>query len=331
MLERFFKIRSEILSGGDLSRADAEWLAEAPDVFVPYMAALGNEVREHFVGKKFEACALCNIQSGRCSEDCRFCAQSGHYTTPGPEYGLISEEEILNQAKAAESLGATEFCLVSSGRGFPDGDRFDRIVRTLSRIGRETSMRADCSLGFLTDEQMRKLKTVGVFRNNHNLETSERHFASVCTTHRWSDRLEHVKRLGQEGIEPCSGGIFGVGESHADRLDLAYALKSAGAQCVPINILNPRPGTPLEHSQVPSPMEVIRFVAIYRLIFPKATIKIAGGRETSLRELQASAMQAGANGLVLGNYLTTSGRNAATDLQMMRDLGFEVKAPLSSV
>lgn len=319
--------RACVLGGQDLPYEDALRLTETPRDEVPYLAAASNEVRVKFVGNAVETCALSNIKSGNCSEDCKFCAQSGHYRTDSPVYPQISVEEIVEQAKQAEAFGATEFCLVSSGWGATNENEFETVIEAVRRIAAETKLFVDCSLGFLTEEQMRRLKEAGLYRNNHNLEASKNYFDKVCTTHTYDQRATHVEMVRHAGIHPCSGGILGMGESMKDRIDLAFELKRLGATCVPINILNPRRGTPLGDVESLEPVDIIKMIAIYRLILPKSTIKIAGGREVNLRDLQASAMLAGANGLILGNYLTTMGRSPSHDLQMLKDLGFEIKAP----
>lgn len=324
MLDLILKSRQTVLSGQPLPYEDALALAGASDLDVPYLAAAANEVRLKFAGNTIESCALSNIKSGNCSEDCKFCAQSGHYKTDAPVYPQIGVEELVEQAKSAEAMGATEFCMVSSGWGATNEKEFGVVLEAVRRICAETKLMVDCSLGFLTGEQMEKLKAAGLFRNNHNLEASKNYFEKICTTHTHEERMNHVQMVRHYGIHPCSGGILGMGETPKDRIDLAFELKRLNADCVPINILNPRRGTPLGDVTPLSPLEIIKFIAIFRLILPASTIKIAGGREINLRDLQAMAMQAGANGLILGNYLTTMGRNPARDIQMLKDLGFEV-------
>lgn len=327
MLDLILEVRQRVLNDEPISPEDALRLTETPLVEIPYLAAVANEVREKFVGNRVESCALSNIKSGNCSEDCKFCSQSGHYRTDSPAYSQISVEEIVEQAKSAEAMGATEFCLVSSGWGATIEKEFEVVLQAVRRISSETQLFADCSLGFLTDDQMRQLKEAGLYRNNHNLEASRNYFGKVCTTHTFQDRMNHVQKAQQHGIHPCSGGILGMGETPKDRIDLAFDLKKINADCVPINILNPRRGTPMGDVEPLSPMEIIKTIAIYRLILPHSTIKIAGGREINLRDLQALAMQAGANGLIIGNYLTTMGRTPELDNQMLKDLGFEVTRP----
>jgi biotin synthase len=329
MLTLILKVRDEVLNGSSVSYEDALTLTETPSTEIPYLAAVANEVREKFVGNKVESCALSNIKSGNCSEDCKFCAQSGHYKTDSPAYAQISVDEIVGQAKAAEAMGATEFCLVSSGWGATNEKEFGVVLEAVRRISSETGLYVDCSLGFLSPEQMRQLKEAGLYRNNHNLEASKNYFEKVCTTHTFEQRRNHVAAVQESGIHPCSGGIMGMGESPRDRIDLAFELKKLNVNCVPLNVLNPRRGTPLGEVESLEPLEIIKTIALFRLILPKSTLKIAGGREVNLRDLQAMALLAGANGLILGNYLTTLGRNVDQDLQMLKDLGFDVPIPVS--
>ncbi len=324
MLESILCARQTVLDGGELSYDDALALTEIPDIEVPYLSAVANEVRQKYVGNAVESCALSNIKSGNCSEDCKFCAQSAHYKTDSPVYPQISVDEIVRQAKAAEAMGATEFCLVSSGWGANNAEEFKTVLEAVRRLRSETGLFIDASLGFLTAEQMVALKEAGLYRNNHNLEASKGYFEKICTTHTHEQRMNHVEMVRHYGLHPCSGGILGMGETPKDRIDLAFELKRLKAECVPINVLNPRRGTPLGDVESLTPIEIIKYIAIYRLILPQSTLKIAGGREVNLRDMQAMAMQAGANGLILGNYLTTMGRNPAQDIQMLKDLGFEV-------
>jgi biotin synthase len=202
---------------------------------------------------------------------------------------------------------------------------FETILNALDRIRRETTLDLDCSLGTLSEERAEALRKVGVIRYNHNVETSESHFHKICSTHSFADRVKTVEVLKDRGFSVCCGGIIGLGESPQQRLELAFSLRDLGIDCIPFNILNPRPGTPLEHSESVAPMEIVKTIALFRLVLPRGTIKIAGGREANLRDLQSVALLAGANGLILGNYLTTLGRSTEDDLTMVRDLGFDLK------
>ena len=327
MLDLILKVRSEVLAGKAISKEDARALLATPLEFIPYLAAAANEVRLRFKGGLVETCALTNAKSGNCSEDCKFCAQSAHYKTDSPAYQLQRVDDIVAQAKEAESRGASEFCIVTSGWGQTIEHDFENIVEAVRRIASETALQVDASLGFLEPAQVQRLKEAGLYRNNHNLEACQSYFDKVVTTHTYMDRVNHVQMVQEYGIHPCSGGILGMGETPEQRLELAFALADLNADCVPLNILNPRPGTPFAHLTALEPYEIIKTIALFRLILPKSTIKIAGGRQVNLRDMQAMAIAAGANGLILGNYLTTMGRSSEEDIQMMRDLGFDVRVP----
>ena len=296
--------------------------AEGPDIMD--LAAVANRVRIEFKGNRVDLCSLLSAKSGKCSEDCTFCAQSGHYQTEAPVYPLMDEDRMVEEARTARERGTERFCLISSGRQLNDKE-FETVLQALDRIKKETDLALDCSFGTLNRERTEALKKVGVTRYNHNLETAESHFGKICTTHSFQDRVRTIEILKDQGFSICSGGIIGLGESARQRLELAFSLKELGIDCIPLNILNPRPGTPLEHSEPIPPMEIIKTIALFRLTLPGSTIKIAGGREVNLRDLQSLALLAGANGLIVGNYLTTLGRSPEDDLTMLQDLGFEIK------
>jgi biotin synthase len=317
-------IGEKVLEGGDVGMKEVLPLlgAKGPDILD--LAAVANRVKVEFNGNEIDLCSLLNVKSGRCSEDCVFCAQSGHYKTEAPVYPLLDTERIVEEAREAQKKGTGRFCLITSGRELSDRE-FETILRALGRIRKETTLDLDCSLGTLSEERAESLRNAGVTRYNHNVETSESHFPKICSTHSFGDRVKTLEVLKDRGFSICCGGIIGLGESPQQRLELAFSLRQLGIDCIPFNILNPRPGTPLEHSESVPPMEIIKTLALFRLILPKGTIKIAGGREANLRDLQSLALLAGANGLILGNYLTTLGRRAEDDLVMIRDLGLNIK------
>jgi len=319
------KIGDMVLEGKHVSMKDVLPLlgTRGPDVLD--LAAVANRVREEFNGNKIDLCSLLSVKSGKCPEDCAFCAQSAHYKTEAPVYPLMDIQRIVEGAKEAQAGGTGRFCLITSGREVSDKE-FETILEALDRIRRETTLDLDCSLGTLSKERAESLRKVGVTRYNHNVETAESHFFQICSTHSFKDRVQTVEILKEQGFSVCCGGIIGLGESPQQRLELAFCLKQLGIDCIPFNILNPRPGTPLENSEPVPPMEVIKTISLFRLVLPKRTIKIAGGREANLRDLQSLALLAGANGLIIGNYLTTPGRNAEDDLTMVRDLGFTLRA-----
>ncbi|MDY6843256.1 MAG: biotin synthase BioB [Thermodesulfobacteriota bacterium] len=291
---------------------------------VMFLAAAANLIRYIYRGDEVDLCALLNAKSGKCSEDCAFCAQSGHWKTEASIYPLVDEERMVEAAREAKKIGADRFCIITSGKKVQE-DEFEVITKALTRINREVGISLDCSLGSIPEQWMATLREAGVTRYNHNLETSQEHFPNICTTHTFEERWNTAKTVSQMGMERCCGGIIGMGETEIDRLNLAFSLRDLSAECVTINILNPRPGTPLENLPPLHPIEIIKTIAIFRFILPSATIKIAGGRELNLRDIQALALSSGANGLIVGGYLTTSGRNFHDDIQMIKDLGLITK------
>ncbi|MGL6282168.1 MAG: biotin synthase BioB, partial [Microcoleaceae cyanobacterium] len=268
---------------------------------------------------------IVNIKSGNCSENCGFCSQSVYH--PGensPVYGLKTQEEMLAQAQAAAEAGAKRFCLVSQGRGpkyYPQSKEWQVILDTVKRIIDETNVKPCCALGELTAEQAKELAEAGITRYNHNLESSENFYPEIVTTHTWQDRVATIKNLKEAGIQACTGGIIGMGESWQDRIDLALSLRELEVESVPLNLLNPRPGTPLDHLPKLDVFEALKAIAIFRLILPTQIIRYAGGREAIMGELQHLGLKAGINAMLIGNYLTTLGQSPAEDQAMLASLG----------
>ncbi len=324
MRKEIQRIGDQVLEGKSVNMGDLLPLlgAKGPDILD--LAATANRVREVFNGNEIDLCSLLNAKSGRCSEDCAFCAQSGHYKTEALVYPLVDMNRMVEEAKEAQKRGTGRFCLITSGRQ-PNDREFETILKALAQIRRETTLDLDCSLGTLSAERAESLKKVGVTRYNHNLETAETHFPKICSTHSFQDRVRTVEVLKEQGFSICCGGIIGLGESPQQRLELAFSLRQLGIDCIPFNILNPRPGTPLERSEPIAPLEIIKTISLFRLVLPKGTIKIAGGREANLRDLQSLALLSGANGFIVGNYLTTPGRSAEDDFKMVEDAGFRLK------
>jgi len=314
-------IEERILAGENITRTEAEVLIDTPEERLLLLLAAADRIRLHFKGWSFDSCSLINARSGRCGEDCAYCAQSGHHHGDCETYELCSSDDILSAARTAQKDGASRFCTVTSG-GALSAKEFDALIQSLEKVRAELDIALDASLGFLDGARASRLQAVGVTRYNHNLETSRDHYSEICTTHSFDQRVDTVRTVMQTGLSACCGGILGLGETPSPRLDLAFTLAGLGVDCVPINILNPRPGTPLENAQPPGPLEVLKTVALFRLILPHATIKIAGGRERNLGDFQGMALRAGANGMIIGGYLTTAGRPVETDLKMIRDAGF---------
>ncbi len=289
---------------------------------IVYLAQAANRIREHYMGDMADLCSLVNAKSGACSEDCAFCSQSSHYKTDSAVYSLLPVEQMVAAAKKAEAAGAHNFCIVCSGDA-PTPSELPRIAEAVRGISTETSMQVTCSLGALTEEQVQYLKDAGMKRYNHNIETARSFYDKIVSTHTFDDRVRTIKNVKKKGVEICCGGIIGMGESAEQRLEFAFQLREIGTDCLTLNILNPRPGTPLEHVEPLPPMEIVKTIAIYRFIIPDKILKLSGGREVNLRDLQAFAMLAGANGLIVGGYLTTPGQGISKDIQMLLDVGLD--------
>ena len=318
------QVAERVLQGGKIAFDEAERFIDMeswPDVLM--LASQATRIREKFTGSEIDLCALVNAKAGQCAENCGYCSQSGHFNTGISTYPLMDPDQIVKRAKQAKEFGAKRFCIVTATRGLSDSD-LPLLCEAVRRVRDEAGLVPECSLGFVTDDQLARLKAAGMTRYNHNLETSETNFGNVCTTHSYQDRLNTLKQLRRQGLEICSGGILGLGESRRQRLELAFALAELDVECAPINVLNPRPGTPLEGSEPPPPMEVIKTIAVFRFILPKSKLELGGGRELNLRDFQTMAFLAGANSLIIGGYLTTFGRQPSQDMQMLKDLGFTV-------
>jgi biotin synthase len=315
------EIERRVLAGGAISREEAETLLDTPDNALMRLLSAADRIRAEFKGTSFDSCALINARSGRCTEDCAFCAQSGFHRSECAEHGLVSSEAILEAARRARGEGVSRFCAVTSG-GALDADDFERLCDSFARVRDEVPIALDASLGFLDTERAAKLKDAGVTRYNHNLETSREHYPAICTTHEFQRRVDTVKTVKESGLSACCGGILGLGETPKQRLDLAFTLADLGVDCVPINVLNPRPGTRLERAIPPSPLESLKTVALFRLILPDAVIKLAGGREANLGDFQGLALRSGVNGMIMGGYLTTGGRQFEEDRRMVLQAGF---------
>jgi biotin synthase len=284
--------------------------------------ALANSVRKNFRGNRIDLCSIINAKSGACPEDCSFCAQSAHSKTDAKIYPLLDKEKILAEAASAKRSGVKRFCIVTSGKK-PSNRELDEICNFISEIN-NLGLLPCATLGMLDIEQLRQLKEAGLNRYHHNLETSETFFSEICGTHTYRDKIKTIETAKILDLSVCSGGIFGLGESWEDRIDMAFALKDIGVDSVPINFLRPIKGTPLENSELLNPVEALKIIAIYRLILPECEIRVCGGRPVTLRDLHSHIFIAGADGLLLGNYLTTQGRDPEDDLQMIKDMGLEV-------
>ncbi len=320
------ELAQNIISGSGINKKEAQNLIDTFDHNIFNLMAAAEKIRRHFKGNKIKLCAIVNAKSGRCSENCSFCAQSAHHKTNTSIYPLLPKDEIVNAAKSAESqMSATCFSIVTSGKGIHSEGDMSAIGSAVATISNETELNRCVSLGVLSKDQIIELKEAGLKRLHHNLETSESFFSKICTTHTYEERLKTIKLAKELGLEVCSGGIFGLGESAEQRVELAFTLRELGVESVPINILNPIPGTPAAENYQPlAPFEVLKLIAAYRFILPTQDIGVFGGREKALGSLQPLMFIAGANVTLVGDYLTTKGQPPEKDLQMIKDLGLEI-------
>lgn len=313
------KIKSKLENGEQINFPEAMELMTLQGSECMELFSLANNVRGK-LGDRVDLCSIVNAKCGLCPEDCKFCAQSAHNDAGITPYPLMDEEEILNMALMMQEEGAARFCIVTSGKDTAKDD-FEKILDAIRRIRKETSLSICISLGTLTAESARELKKAGVTRIHHNLETSENYFKNICTTHSYAEKIRTIRIAGDAGLDVCCGGIIGLGESAGDRVELAFKLRELDVDSIPINILAPIKGTPLSGAEPLTPMEILKTIAVFRLILPQKNIRVAGGREKNLRELQCLCLLSGANGLLLGNYLTTPGRVPREDIRMILDLG----------
>ena len=300
-------------------------LAALPDGAVVPLASLAHQVRLTWCGPEVEVEGILSAKTGGCPEDCHFCSQSSRFETPVKATPFLGTEDVLGAARETAALGASEFCIVLAIRG-PDERTLSRILELVPMVRAETGLNVAVSAGILTDDQARRLAAGGVHRYNHNLETSRSFFPEVVTTHRWEERAETCRLVRRHGMELCCGALIGMGESEEQRVELLLELRELDPTEVPVNFLNPRPGTPLAERGVTGAWEALRWIALFRLALPGVILRYAGGREVTLRDLQSMGMTAGINALIVGNYLTTLGRSPQEDLQMLDDLRMPVAA-----
>ena len=311
---------NKVLAGGSIIFEEAERLLATQDVIA--LAECANTITRTFNGYRVDVEALINAKSGRCPEDCSFCAQSSFYDTGITKYPLLPKDVLVENAKKAKESGATSFCLVCAYREPPEKD-FQQICETIAEIRSRVDIEVNVSLGFMTPARARRLKEYGVKRYNHNLETAESYFSKICKTHDFADRVNTARIVKEAGLELCSGGIIGMGEGKNERLELAFSLASLSPDEVPINILIGMKGTPMAAFEPIDPLEAIKTIAVWRFIMPKTILKIAGGREVHLKDKDRLALKAGANGIITGGYLTTGGNAPNKDIAMIKEIGLE--------
>lgn len=315
------ELKEKVLSGEWINREEALRLQEAP---LGELAAAADGIREHFCGNAFDMCTIINGKCGKCSEDCKYCAQSAHYHTAcGESYPLLSTEELLRQAKYNDERGVLRYSIVTSGKALPDGE-VERLCESIRAIRKETGIQVCVSLGLLKEEQFRKLKEAGASRVHCNLESSERFFPQVCTTHTFAEKVGALKAAKRAGLSICSGGIMGLGETMEDRIDMALTARELGVKSIPVNLLNPIAGTPYEKNRVLANDELCRITAIFRFLIPDGMIRLAGGRGL-VGDKGEKCFRSGANAVISGDMLTTAGITVETDMELVEKLGYEVR------
>ncbi len=308
-----------------LTQDELRALAALPDSVVPSLAALAHEVRMAWCGPEVEVEGILSAKTGGCPEDCHFCSQSAKFDTPIMATPFLDTDEVLEAARETAKLGASEFCIVLALRG-PDERTMQRLLELVPLVKDETGLQVAVSAGILDADQATRLAEGGVHRYNHNLETAKSYFPEIVTTHTWDERFDTCQLVRDNGMELCCGVLLGMGESVEQRIELLGQLRDVEPAEVPLNFLNPRPGTPLGDRPLIEPLEAIRWIALFRLALPTVILRYAGGREVTLRELQIMGMTSGINALIVGNYLTTLGRAPAEDLQMLDDLRMPIGA-----
>jgi biotin synthase len=317
--------RSQVLGGGQgLTYGQAVECLQTADEDLDALLDLAHEVRVAWSGEAVEVEGIVSLKTGGCPEDCHFCAQSGSFSSP-VRAARLDTESLVRAARETAATGASEFCIVAAVRG-PDERLLREVATGIAAIQAAVDINISCSLGILTDRQAEQLAAMGVHRYNHNLETARSHFDGVVTTHSFEERWETCQRVLAHGMQLCCGGILGMGETLEQRAELATQLAELTPHEVPVNFLNPRPGTPFGRLRPMSALDALRAVATFRLALPRTILRFAGGREITLGDLVERGIRGGANGLIVGNYLTTLGRPAAEDLAMLADLGMPISA-----
>ena len=316
------KLAEEIVSGRRLQRGD-EALTALLSSALDALCRAADFLRRGLRGEKVNLCTIISGKSGRCGEDCKYCAQSAFSRTGCEEYSFLDPEVIVAAAKVNEAEGVDRFSIVTSGKALTGAD-FEKAVRSYERLSSECQIALCASMGFLTAEQFQRLRQAGVTRYHDNIETSRRFFPQICTTHSFDQKLEAIRNAQQAGLSVCSGGIIGMGESWEDRIDMALTLSELGILSIPINVLIPVKGTPMEQRPLLKDEEVLRTVALFRFINPEAHIRLAGGRRI-LKENGRRCFEAGASAAITGNMLTTGGSTIAQDRAMLIALGRDVR------
>ncbi|MBI5048613.1 MAG: biotin synthase BioB [Deltaproteobacteria bacterium] len=319
------RFEEKALKGEGLSYDEGCELINLPVSHFFDILASSEKVRKFFKGNEVNLCSIINAKSGLCAENCTFCSQSVHYDTGVKTYPMTEPQKIVETAKAASLNGAREFSIVTSGTSVNKDSDVAVLIEALKNMKNEMPVERCASLGIMNAETLQKLKDAGLQSYHHNLETARSFFPNICTTHDYEEDVNTVRTAKRLGLYTCCGGVFGLGESREQRVELATTLRGLDVDSIPINFLNPRPGTPLENANNLTPIECLKIIALFRFMLPAKDIVICGGRQANLRDMQCLIFAAGANGMMIGNYLTTLGRPPEEDLQMVKDLGLTPK------
>ena len=316
------------LKGQSISSDKALQLESFTHEELDYLFIGTDRIRDKFKGDDVKICSIVNAKSGRCVEDCSFCAQSSSFQTDAPETELMSVDEMVAAAKEAEAFGANEFSIVASGTKMDDRKELDKVIAAVRRIKAETKLETCCSLGLMELDDLKELKAAGLDRCHHNLETAASFFNNIVTTHTYEDEVKAVQNAKEAGLQVCVGGIFGMGETFAQRVELAFSIRELGTQSLPINFLKPIDGTGLDHLETIEYYDALKTIALLRLVLPKIDLFVCGGREEVMTDKQEQLFSAGANGILGGNYLTTKGQDPKRDIEMIQSLGLR---PIASI
>ena len=322
--DKIDEITQHILDGGEMSAEEGRWMIALDHDYLPWLMAGADRLRKTYRGNEVEVCAISNVRSGNCSENCSFCGQSGHHKTAAPKYGYIKSESLVEQAQQAREWGASDFGVVSKGWGVRSDKERTQLKEYFSELENHSDIGRCASLGALDKESATMLKDMGMENYHHNLECAESFFDEVCTTHTYQENIDTIRNATEAGLRVCAGGILGMGESLDQRIELAKTLRDLDVKSVPLNFLNPIEGTPMGNQTPMQPQEILQAIATFRYMLPKAEIRIAGGRHF-LGDMQSMIFMAGASGVMIGNYLTTQGRQVDDDLKMLDDLKLSIR------
>lgn len=316
--EFLYNLRDKIISGYEATRDDIE---KIKNLEIEDLAKVSSDIRDKFFSDKFDLCTIINGKSGRCSEDCKFCAQSAHYKTGVEEYPFLDGEDIVKDAIRNYENGVNRFSIVTSGRNMK-GEELEKMCSVYRDISKKCDIKLCSSNGLLGYDELLKLRESGVRRYHNNIETSRRNFPNICTTHTFDDKINTLKQAKKAGLEICTGGIFGLGEDLDDRIDMAFTVRELNADSMPINILNPIKNTPFEGNATLSYEEIIRSISLCKIIAPKVSIRLAGGRSL-LFDNGRWAIESGVDSMISGDMLTTQGITTKKDIDMVRDMGYK--------